>query len=337
MANQQLVDYVKGQFQAGVKEDDIKKVLKDAGWPDGEVLEGISAAKGPVVSSPVAQAVSPVATQVTQFAGQVGSGISASPKINAFGGSISSSAVAATPAQKPEEKKDTMKFDFMSNPIASKGSGETSTFKAQEAKPEVFSAAGSTVAVATAPSGKKSLLPWILFIVAIIALGVTAPLLYMNGLSAKESVVSLGAQLSAAQSQLAAVQGSGTDAANQLSALNSEKQDLLDELALFATPALVPVTSTATSTSGTSTQPVMQMPASIAFRVKGTVTQDSKGVYYITTARNIVLTIKNSKDANLDTALKPMAGQNVSAAFSGVHAPFSKDLTVESVNGTTVK
>ncbi len=336
MANQQLVDYVKGQLQAGVKEDDIKKVLKDAGWPDGEVLEGISAAKGPVVSSPVAQAASPAMTQSTQFAGQVGSGISASPKINAFGGSISS-AVSATPAQKPEEKKDTMKFDFMSNPIASKGSGETSTFKAQEAKPEVFSAAGSPADVAATPSGKKSLLPWILFIVAIIALGVTAPLLYMNGLSAKESVVSLEAQLSAMQSQLAAVQGSGTDAANQLSALNLEKQDLLDELALFATPALVPVTSTATSTSGTSTQPVMQMPASVAFRIKGTVTQDAKGVYYITTARNIVLTIKNSKDTNLDTVLKPMAGQNVSAAFSGVHAPFSKDLTVESVNGTTVK
>lgn len=333
MANQQLVDYVKGQFQAGVKEEDIKKVLKDAGWPDAEIIDGVSAAKGPVVANPVAQAVSSAPIQSTQFAGQIGLGASANPKINAFGGSLSSSSVAATSAQKPEEKKEAMKFDFMSNPIASKGSGETTTFKAQEAKSEVFPTTGSDTPVATsvAPTGKKNLLPWILFIVAIIALGVTAPLLYMNGLSAKESVISLQSQLGAVQSQLISLEGSGADATNQLSVLNSEKQDLLDELALFATPALISVAS------GTSTETVMQMPTSVAFRVKGTVTQDSRDVYYITTARNIVLTIKNSKDVNLDTALKPMVDQNVFASFSGVHAPLSKELTVESVNGTAVK
>jgi hypothetical protein len=79
------------------------------------------------------------------------------------------------------------------------------------------------------------------------------------------------------------------------------------------------------------------MPTSVEFRVKGVITQDAKGVYTITTPRNIVLTVKNSKDSKVDTTLKPMVGQNVVASLSGVHAPMSKDLTVESINGVSVK
>ncbi len=341
MANQQLVDYVKGQLQAGVKEEDIKKVLKDAGWPDAEVGEGISVAKGPVVSNPVVAQPESVAVhspiQSGQFAGQVSAGVSAKPIINAFGGSISSPTVTATTSSaKPEEKKEVMKFDFVSNPIASKGSGETSTFKPQDSKTEVSSATLSSP-VNVSSGGKRSLVPWILFAVAVVALGATATMLYMNNLSLKESSTSLQTQLQAVQGQLTTLQGSGSDLATQLSALNAEKQDILDEIAIFSTPALVPIVSSATSTSGTSTQPVMQMPTSVAFRVKGVITQDSKGVYIITTARNVVLMVKNSKDVNLDTALKPMVGQNTSASFSGVHSPMSKDLTVESVNGASVK
>jgi cell division protein FtsB len=341
MANQQLVDYIKGQLQAGVKDDDIKKVLKDAGWPDAEVLDGMSAAKGPIVSSPVAQAASPLASQTTtQFSAQSGMGASSGMKINAFGGSISStSPTTVSTSPKVEEKKESVKFDFATSPMGSKSTGETTTFKPQEAKAESFSpvaTATSAIATATPATGKKSLLPWILFIVALVALGVAVPMLYMSGLSAKESVTSLQTQLQAAQSQLMSLQGSGADTATQLSALNSEKQDILDELAIFAVPALVPAT-TATTTSGTSTAPAMQMPASVEFRVKGVITQDSKGVYAITTPRNIVLTVKNSKDSKVDTTLKPMAGQNVAVSFSGVHAPMSKDLTVESVNGVSVK
>ena len=335
MANQQLVDYVKGQLQAGVKEEDIKKVLKDAGWPDAEITDGVSAAKGPIVASPVAQAVSsPV--QSTQFAGQVGLGVSANPKINAFGGSISSSPAATTFSPKTEEKKEVMKFDFMSNPIAAKGSGETATFKPQETKADAFSVATTASAGIVASTGKKSLLPWILFAVVAVALVVAVPLLYINNLSANETVTSLQSQLQALQGQLAGVQGAGAETETQLSALNSEKQDILDEIAIFAVPALISV-EVSTSTSGTSTQPTMQMPTSVAFRVKGVVTQDSKGVYIITTARNVVLTAKNSKDSKLNDALKPMIGQNVAVSFSGVHAPFSKDLTVESVNGASIK
>lgn len=338
MANQQLVDYIKGQLQAGVKDEDIKKVLKDAGWPDAEVLDGMSAAKGPVVSSPVAQAASPVSAQpTTQSSGTFGI-VSSGMKINAFGGSISSGVSTVASSPKVEEKKESVKFDFMSNPTGSKSSGETTTFKPQEAKAESFSpAAVAGSAVATSPiSGKKNLLPWILFIVALVALGVITPMLYMSNLSAKESVNSLQSQLQSVQGELMSLQTSGTDSATQLSVLNSEKQDILDEIAIFAVPAMVPAVTAATTTT-TSTQPVMQMPSSVAFRVKGVVGQDSKGVYTITTPRNIVLTVKNSKDVNLDAVLKPLIDQSALVSFSGVHAPMSKDLTVESVNGTSVK
>ena len=45
MANQQLIDYIKGQMMAGVSESDIRKILKDAGWPDADIEDGVKGAK----------------------------------------------------------------------------------------------------------------------------------------------------------------------------------------------------------------------------------------------------------------------------------------------------
>jgi hypothetical protein len=45
MINQQLVDYVKQQMQAGVSKDVVRKALGDAGWPPADVEDSLKAAE----------------------------------------------------------------------------------------------------------------------------------------------------------------------------------------------------------------------------------------------------------------------------------------------------
>ena len=59
MINQQLVDYVKQQVQAGVSKDAVRKALSDAGWPPADVDDSLKAAEPAgvaVAASPVSQA-----------------------------------------------------------------------------------------------------------------------------------------------------------------------------------------------------------------------------------------------------------------------------------------
>jgi hypothetical protein len=45
MINQQLVDYVKQQMQAGITKDAVRKALSDAGWPPADVDDSLKAAE----------------------------------------------------------------------------------------------------------------------------------------------------------------------------------------------------------------------------------------------------------------------------------------------------
>lgn len=58
MINQQLVDYVKQQLQAGVAKDSVRKALIDAGWAAGDVDDSMKSADpggGPAGSSSMGQ------------------------------------------------------------------------------------------------------------------------------------------------------------------------------------------------------------------------------------------------------------------------------------------
>ena len=59
MINQQLVDYVKQQVQAGISKDAVRKALGDAGWPSADIDDSLKAAEPiseAVAASPVSQA-----------------------------------------------------------------------------------------------------------------------------------------------------------------------------------------------------------------------------------------------------------------------------------------
>lgn len=96
MVNQQLVDYVKQQLQGGIQKDAVKKALLDAGWPDADVNDSLSAASsGPAPSAP-AVAVQPAIQSPAQPKPQT---------INPMAAMAGSSAAApASLPSKPREK-----------------------------------------------------------------------------------------------------------------------------------------------------------------------------------------------------------------------------------------
>ena len=98
----------------------------------------------------------------------------------------------------------------------------------------------------------------------------------------------------------------------QLAAQTGEKDALAEELAFLA------VTGAVADVPGT---------------VKGTVSAAS-GVYTVTTPHNIRIVVKNSKDAKVDAALKPLVGN--SATLAGTHRAGTMEITVVTVNGASL-
>ncbi len=54
MANQQLIEYVKGEIGKGTNNEDIKNALLQNGWSGGDIDEVFSMLQAPVSSVPVA-------------------------------------------------------------------------------------------------------------------------------------------------------------------------------------------------------------------------------------------------------------------------------------------
>lgn len=111
------------------------------------------------------------------------------------------------------------------------------------------------------------------------------------------------------------------DLNSKLSALTGDNQGLKTELSfLIAPPELASSTST---------------PSSVSATVKGMLSGGSKSQYLLTTANGVKVYIKNYKDAKVDAALKSLVGKTVEVF--GTHLPGSRDLTITSVNGTSVQ
>ena len=66
--------------------------------------------------------------------------------------------------------------------------------------------------------------------------------------------------------------------------------------------------------------------------VKGILHGDGKVPYTLMTENEIVVTVKNSKDAKVEEALKSLVGTTVELA--GEHGFGSRDITVRTVNGS---
>ena len=274
MANQQLIDYIKGQMMAGVSESDIRKILKDAGWPDADIEDGVKGAK-PGATVGQSAVVAPAAS--SPFTGQA-----AKPE------------EPAKIEPKAEPKKEAMSFDFMSNPAGMTTMG-ASVGKVKDSSKST--AVPLDAAVGTGPAKSSGgRLPWIVAGVAILAL--VGSIVYFISKTGKLSATSdqLTATNAALSAQLAELNNSGAASATELDAAKMAIKDITDQLNLFVIPQ---------NTTGT----LEAKP----FALKGLVGQ-AKGFYNLTTINGIVLSVKNSKDAKLDFTLKPFVGANAELA-----------------------
>lgn len=163
-------------------------------------------------------------------------------------------------------------------------------------------------------------------LVANIALGVIATLavaaaafFYLGKTSATQELLaaksennSFTQKVADLNSQITSLTSNVTGLGTELDNLKKENQAVALELSFFAAP------TGATQTNFSN--------------LKGTL--GGKNIYTIKTARGSVLTIKNSKDAAVINALKPLLGQE--ATLSGSYIPGSRELTVSNVNGTDI-
>ena len=74
--------------------------------------------------------------------------------------------------------------------------------------------------------------------------------------------------------------------------------------------------------------------ANMAFVIQGTIAGSASTLYTVTADDGIKVSIKNSKDVNVNAALKDLIGTKV--GVSGTHAPGSKEVIVNAVNGASV-
>lgn len=121
MMNQQLVDYIKQQMQAGVSKDAVSKALTDAGWPPVDIADSMKAAEPAAAAG--GAAASPAAAQATVNPSVAMGGTDPGPKADFakpasgagsgdkfFSKSASMQSVAAVPADDDEDHPSVKKF-----------------------------------------------------------------------------------------------------------------------------------------------------------------------------------------------------------------------------------
>ncbi|MDO8504940.1 MAG: hypothetical protein Q7S36_03775 [Candidatus Liptonbacteria bacterium] len=297
MANQQLNDYVAGQKLAGVTEENIKKTLKEVGWPDVEIEASMRSGK-------------PMAA--TAFPSGGNEPVKAENRV--------------------EPKKETMNFEAMINPSQMTSfPGSQANFKAKGA--DMNQKTAGVYAAAPVSARKKSILPWILVIIFMLALAGGGVFFYLKTNSLSGEVSALTASNTSLSEELSKLKNSGTSATDELNieltALKADATEANMELSLFVVPQAASETpAVASGTPATASGTVAQ---ATEFTLKGLI-GFSKSQYTLTTAKGITLFVKNSKDPKLDAVLKPLVG--ATAELKGTHMPGSFDITAVAVNGT---
>ncbi len=154
------------------------------------------------------------------------------------------------------------------------------------------------------------LLPAILGVVVVALLGGLWYLYSQNSVLSKQiqsnsdSTGTLGQQLNAVNSEKATL-------ASQVNDLNASKKNLETLLSLYSATL---------------------SPSELPISLTGTISGTDKTGYTLTTPEQILVNIKNSKDAKLSAALKPLVGGQ--ASLEGAYQPGSKAMTVLKLNGT---
>lgn len=307
MANAQLVDYIKQQLQLGVTKEVIKATLAQAGWPESEINEALSAS-GP---SPVQQSSPKISSeQVTQAAETASSAPGVTSVSSKPGISASSSSAFSQFTQKSSP------FTQQSSPFIAKDifQPKTEAVFQPESQPITSQVAKN--------SGDGSSLKKYLIIAgcAVVILGLAGWSIYLflqNGKLKQEisQNSALSPALEQANSQVASLTDEKNSLAAQLAEANLEKADLILHLSFF-----IPPSGEATTTS---------------LNIRGSLAGGDKKPYTLTTSRGAVLNIKNSSNKEVASVLQNLLGNEVE--ISGTYVPGTREITVINVNGTPVE
>lgn len=320
MVNQQLRDYVSEQLRLGVAKEAVRGALIESGWAQADVNEVMQSGTGapaeikPVAPPAIAMAQKP--TIAVQPAVQPVRVIQ--PAVVAQPVRVSQPAVAFV---KPAQSMASQTTDivqpktnpFPVSPKANMGTPGTnpvsvSAASGAAAKPVSL---GASIAAKTPDRGK---LPMIVMIVLALLLGSAAAYFYMQTSDLQVRVSSLSAESETARTQAGALAKERDSLIGRMASLSSESRDLAVNLSFFVAPG------------GAEGQ------QAVAFG--GTLGSGDKGIYTVKTARGVVVSIKNSRDALVEKALKPLVGTMVQ--ISGTHTAGSREVTVLAVNGASV-
>lgn len=331
MVQDQLVDYIKGQLKMGIGREAVKGALVAAGWVAADVEDTLKRVEAPVSVTPAS--ASPVSSPVSVTAGPQPvvlntPGVSASPAVKPAMSSVEPRSIRisdlvssgpATPASAAASStvktpgSDPTKSPFFQN-FTNNQPKKMDTTSSTTSQP----VAASSAVMASPASGGSRLIMIALVVLMLIFAGGAGYLFYENSALSKQ-VTSLGGQSSGVTNQVAALDAQVKDLNASIKLLNEGNADLRTQLSFAALPVGASASSTAETVS-----------------VKGTVAQ--KGTAYIlTTSFGVPVYVRNATDANLVAMLKPLIASASEVTLTGSHVPGSQYLTVESVNGASIK
>lgn len=157
-----------------------------------------------------------------------------------------------------------------------------------------------------------------------VGFGVAAAYFYWQTNSLSDKLIVLTGAGEAAKSQVEDLSNRVSDLTkvrDDLTKTNNDlinaKEELEENLSFFAVPEGLSASSEA------------------AVTFSGVVGGGGKSAYSLMATSGIKILIANSKDANVDAALKALLGQT--AQISGTHVPGSQNVTITAVNGASVQ
>lgn len=202
--------------------------------------------------------------------------------------------------------------------FAASKKAEPSSFQAKVASFNPTSAdisSPKSVGASSPKSWKSFVIPGVVSLV-VIALIVSNVMFYLAKQNAEGEAMNVGIEKSTLSTNNSGLTTQVSNLQSQLATSDADKADLSLHLSL-----LVP-----NNTGATTTIPVT---------ISGALKLDDKGQFTLTTGRNLILSVGNSKAPNVVSVLKPLAGAS-SVKLTGSTIPGSKVIVISSVNDIPV-
>ncbi|MEK7546641.1 MAG: hypothetical protein AAB536_00440 [Patescibacteria group bacterium] len=321
--NQQLKDYIVQQTNSGVSKDTVKSALVGAGWKEEDINQAIAEVQAEPQNMAPLKPILPIQpvqqNQISQSARQPQSQPLQQPQQSqpAKPAEVSQTSKPYGFSAAPEK---TSPVSFVTSDIF-QSKGETVFQPSSEKRPTSPDSSAVKPQMLSGVQKERfggmsgKIFPISLGIVSVALLGGNIYFFLQNG-DLRSQIDSLNSGKTSFEGQIASLAGDKKNLTDQVDSLNKTITELNNQLSIFAIPA-----DGATTT--------------IPFNAIGALGGGGKSLYSITTNKNIVLFVKNSKDAGVDAGLKPLLGAQVS--LEGTHQAGSNQLTITTINGQSVQ